>query len=136
MCEIISVDMDELSDMFKQSAIYKSLKDNKQLHLFSNSCNFDLNMRNYKELCSAINTLTYWRFDKIPYSYYYKVQGLAKTLKRILLENEHDLSLQFETNRRFWELGIMVLCDSREEQIASAKHHKLDSLVEFLEKYT
>ena len=136
MCEIISVDMDELSDMFKQSAIYKSLKDNKQLHLFSNSCNFDLNMRNYKELCSAINTLTYWRFDKIPYSYYYKVQGLAKTLKRILYENERDLSLQFETNHRFWELGIMVLCDSREEQIASAKNLKLDSLVEFLEKYT
>ena len=128
--------MDELSDMFKQSAIYKSLNYNKQLHLFSNSCNFDLNMRNYKELCSALTTLTYWRFDKTPHTFYYKVQGLAKTLKHILLENEHDLSLRFETNRTFWELGIMVLCDSREERIESAKNLKLDSLVEFLEKNT
>ena len=128
--------MAELSDTFKQSALYKSLKDNKQLHLFSNSCNFNLNMRNHKELCSTINTLTYWRFDKTPYCFYYKVQGLARTLKRILYENERDLSLQFETNRTFWELGIMVLCDSREEQIASAKNLKLDNLAEFLEKYT
>ena len=136
MCEIISIDMEDLSDMFKQSAIYESLKHNNQLHLFSNSCNFDLNMRNYKELCSAINTLTYWRFDKIPHTFYYKVQGLAQTLKCILYDNERELSLQFETNRRFWELGIMVLCDSREEQIASAKNLKLDNLVEFLEKNT
>ena len=128
--------MDELSDMFKQSSIYKSLKHKKQLHLFSNSCNFDLNMRNYKEVCSAINTLTYWRFDKTPYSFYYKVQGLAKTLKTILYENERDLSLQFETNRTFWELGVMVLGDSREERIVSAKNLKLHNLAEFLEKNT
>jgi hypothetical protein len=93
-------------------------------------------MRNYKEVCSAINTLTYWRFDKTPYSFYYKVQGLAKTLKTILYENERDLSLQFETNRTFWELGVMVLGDSREERIMSAKNLKLHNLAEFLEKNT
>lgn len=128
--------MDDLSDMFKQSAIYKSLKHNKQLHIFENICNFNLNMRNYKELCTALSTLTYWRFDKTPHTFYYKVQGLAQSLKRILYENERDLSLQFETNRTFWELGVMVLSESREEQIASAKSLKLDNLVEFLEKHT
>lgn len=123
-----------MPDLFKDSEVYKALEHKKQLQIFENSCNFELRMRNYNELCATISTLTYWRFNKTPISFYYKIMGRENTLKRILLENEYDLSLRFETNRTFWELGIMVLCDSRKERIESAKNLKLDSLAEFLEK--
>jgi hypothetical protein len=135
MYEIISINFDEMPDLFKDSEVYKALVEHKkQLQLFSNSCNFDLRLHNYKELCATISTLTYWRFNKTPIGFYHNILGRENALKRILLDNEHDLSLRFETNRIFWELGIMVLCDSREQRIESAKYHKLNSLVEFLEK--
>lgn len=130
----ITIDLENLPDLFKQSRIYKSLIISTQsITLFPNVCHFDLTMYSYRDFCRTMETLRYWQFNKTPTQVYYNVLGHEHAIRNIFIHNCQDLFLRYETFPPLLEIGILAFGNTHDEQYSMALHHKLTCLITYLE---
>jgi len=135
MASFVTVNFDFVPDVFHNSGIFKSrnkMINKDQIVLLKNVCNFDFNMSNYTELCSALETLRYWRFDKTPISFYNNVLARRSAIRKILLENDNDLLLRFHHFKPFAETCVLAISNTA-ESYELAQQLGLSSLMNFLE---
>ena len=130
----ITIDLETLPDLFKQSRIYKSLIISTQsITLFPNVCHFDLTMHSYRDLCRTMETLRYWQFNKTPTQVYCNVIGHEHKIRDIFIHNSEDLFLRYETFSPLFEVGILAFGNTYDEQCRTAQDLKFTSLIEYLE---
>ena len=134
MAEFVTVDFDIVPEMFHISHVFQSrgkMINSDQIVLQQNVCNFDLRMNNYTELCRALDTLRYWNFEKTPECFYTSVLSKKHTIRNIVLNNDYDLLMRFQTFRTFAELCVLVISNEPEKQHVAAQLG-LTHLVDFL----
>ena len=90
------------------------MKNSDQIILFENVCNFELKMNNYIEVCRALETLRYWNFTKTPECFYTSVLAKRSIIRDIILKNDHDMLLLFQTLRPFAELCVLTISETSE----------------------
>jgi hypothetical protein len=117
MSDLIIVDFNMIPEMFHESRLFKSrnqMKNSDQIILFENVCNFELKMNNYIEVCRALETLRYWNFTKTPECFYTSVLAKRSIIRDIILKNDHDMLLLFQTLRPFAELCVLTISETSE----------------------
>ena len=134
MAEFVTVDFESVPEMFHASHVFQSrgkMINSEQIVLQQNVCSFDLKMNNYTELCRALDTLRYWNFEKTPECFYTSVLSKKHTIREIVLSNDYDLLMRFQTFRTFAELCVLVISNEPEKQHVAAQLG-LTHLVDFL----
>jgi hypothetical protein len=134
MAEFIIVEFDLVPELFHGSHVFQSrtmMKNSDKIVLQNHACNFELKMNNYKELCSALETLRYWNFAKTPECFYYMVLAKKTIIREIILENEYDMMLRFQTFRTFAETCVLTIL-GRNEMIQVATQLGLTQLASFV----
>jgi hypothetical protein len=134
MAEFIIVEFDLVPELFHGSRVFQSrtmMKNSDKIVLQHHACNFELKMNNYKELCSALETLRYWNFAKTPECFYYMVLAKKTIIREIILENEYDMMLRFQTFRTFAETCVLTIL-GRNEMIQVATQLGLTQLASFV----
>ena len=137
MSFLVDVNFGDLPNSFKQSRIYKSqiqlnIDDTKVVFkLFDNVCNFDLKMNNYTTLCSALETIRYWNFENTPECFYNAILCKKTIIRDIIILNEYDLVLRFQTLVPFAEMCALTMTKP-DEFMNIALNLKLYKLIAFL----
>ena len=134
MAKFVTVEFDLIPEMFHASHVFQSrgqMINSEQIVLQQNVCNFDLRMNNYTELCRALDTLRYWNFEKTPECFYTSVLAKKHTIREIVLSNDYDLLMRFQTFCTFAELCVLVISNESEKQRVAA-YLGLSHLVDFL----
>lgn len=134
MAEYIVVEFNNIPDLFHTSRIFASRKDMKntdQIVLLNNVCNFELRMNTYDELCYAVETLRYWNFAETPHCFYTMVLARKTQIRELILKNEYDLLLRFQTFRTFAEMCVLTIT-TRGEMEQTAKQLGLDNLLSYM----
>jgi len=134
MAKFVTVEFDLIPEMFHALRVFQSrgqMINSEQIVLQQNVCNFDLKMNNYIELCRALDTLRYWNFEKTPECFYTSVLAKKHTIREIVLSNDYDLLMRFQTFRTFAELCVLVISNESEKQRVAA-YLELSHLVDFL----
>lgn len=134
MAEYIVVEFDTIPDLFRTSRIFasrKNMKDTDKIVLLNNVCNFELRMNNYDELCYALETLRYWNFEETPQCFYTMVLAKKTLIRKIILENEYDMLMRFQTFRTFAEVCVLTV-SKRDEMEHTATQLRLDNLLAYI----
>lgn len=135
MSNLITVELNNIPEMFHTSRIFKArdqLKNRDQIILFENVCNFELKMNNYIEICRALETLRYWNFAKTPECFYNTVLSKKLIIRDIILKNEYNMILMFQTLKPFAEMCVLTISDPSEmRQIA--ENLELVDLIKFID---
>jgi hypothetical protein len=134
MAEFVTVEFDLVPEMFHISHVFQSrgkMINNDQIVLQQNVCNFDLRMNNYTELCRALDTLQYWNFEKTPECFYTSVLSKKHIIHNIVINNDYNLLMRFQTFRTFAELCVLVISNESEKQHVAVELG-LSHLVDFL----
>jgi hypothetical protein len=136
MSQFVTVEFDLIPEIFHASHVFQSrvqMINSKQILLQQNVCNFNLRMNNYTELCRALDTLRYWNFEKTPECFYTSVLSKKHTIREIVISNEYNLLMRFQTFRIFAELCVLVISNNYEKQRVAARLG-LTQLVDFLSR--
>jgi hypothetical protein len=136
MSELITIAFNSLPEIFHQSRVYKSrnqLKNHEEILLLNNVCNFKLQINNYTELCYALETLRYWNFEKTPECFYNMILAKKTIIREIILQNEYDLIMRFQTFKTFAEMCVLTVANAN-ELILIAADLKLINLIEYISR--
>jgi len=134
MAEFIIVEFDLVPEIFHGSHVFQSrtmMKNSDKIVLQNHACNFELKMNNYKELCSALETLRYWNFAKTPECFYCMVLAKKTIIRDIILKNDYDMLLRFQTFRVFAEICVLTI-SGKDEMLQVAQQLGLTQLANFV----
>lgn len=135
MSQFVSVCFESIPDVFHNSRVFKSkdsMKNPNEIVLPENVCNFEFKMNNYIDVCRALETLRYWNFEKTPECFYTCVLAKKSFIRNIIIQNDYNMLLMFQTLRPFAELCVLTISEPSEMRQV-AENLGLVDLIRFID---